>query len=161
LIGATTKSVVLATPADIELEPEPIPQDWILSGAPQARCKKLVRSHDATSSIVVWDCTEGRFNWHFSQDEAIIVVSGEALMINEKGEERRFSAGDLGFFPAGTSCTWQITKRFRKIGILRETMWRPLGLAIKGWHWLMRTIGLGTKSAFLFILAAWILSKHS
>ncbi len=155
-----SRSIMLTTPADLELEPEPIPRDWILSGAPQARCKKLVRSHDSTSSIVVWDCTAGRFNWHFSQDEAIIVVSGEAVMINEKGEERRFSAGDLGFFPAGTSCTWLVTDHIRKIGILRETIWRPLGLAVKAWHWLLRTLGLGAKSALMLAVAAWTLSRH-
>jgi len=157
---ATYKSIFLTTPKDIELEPEPIPPDWILSGSPQARCKKLVRSHDSTSSIVVWDCTPGRFKWHFSQDEAIIVISGEALMINEQGEERRFGAGDLGFFPAGTFCTWQVQEHFRKIGVLRETMWRPLGLGIKGWHWLLRTIGLGAKSPLALALAAWTLSRH-
>lgn len=155
-----SKSIMLATPADVELEPEPIPHEWILSGAPRARCKKLVRSHDSTSSIVVWDCTAGRFNWHFSQDEAIIVISGEAVMINEKGEERRFSTGDLGFFPAGTSCTWLVTDHIRKIGILRETMWRPLGLAVKAWHWLLRTLGFGAKSALTLVLAALTFSRH-
>ena len=143
-----SKSILIATAAAVELEAEPIPPEWILSGRPEARCKKLVRSHDWTSSIVIWDCTAGQFKWHFGQDEAIIVVSGEAFMVNGKGEEQRFGAGDLGFFPAGTSCTWRITDHFRKIGVLRETMWRPLGLSLKAWHKLLQTVGLRSKSPF-------------
>src|SRR5271170_4754174 len=118
-------TILVARPATVELEPEPIPPDWIVSGSPVARCKKMVRSHDRTSHIVIWDCTPGSFKWYYGMDEAIVVISGEAVMINEKGEERRFGAGDLGFFPAGTSCTWRITEHLLKVGVLRESMWRP------------------------------------
>jgi hypothetical protein len=117
----------------------------------------VVRSHDRTSHIVVWDCTPGSFKWHYGMDEAIVVVSGEAFMINDKGEERRFGPGDLGFFPAGTSCTWRITEHLRKVGVLRESMWRPLGLAVKAWHKLLRILGLAGKSALMFTFVVWTL----
>jgi len=139
-------SILLLDPRSLELEPEPIPTDWILSGTPQARCKKVVRSRDWTSHIVVWDCTAGKFKWHFSMDEAIIVLSGEAYMINEKGEERHFGAGDLGFFPAGSSCTWRITDHFMKTGVLREPLWRPLGLCLKAWRKLLQVAGIRARS---------------
>lgn len=140
-------SIVMLTPATVELEPEPFPQGWVVSGSPEARCSKVVRSRDRTSHIVVWDCTPGSFRWHYSMDEAIVVISGEAFMINDKGEERRFGAGDLGFFPAGTTCTWRITEHLRKVGVLRETMWRPLGFAVKACHKLLRIMGLSGESA--------------
>ena len=140
---AVSESILVATPAAVELEPEPIPPDWIVSGSPVARCKKIVRSHDRTSHIVIWDCTPGSFKWHYCMDEALVIISGEAFMTNEKGEERRFGPGDLGFFPAGTSCTWRITEHLRKVGVLKESMWRPLGLAVKAWHKLLRIVGCG------------------
>jgi uncharacterized cupin superfamily protein len=143
----TSNSVVMLTPAMVELEPEPFPPSWIVSGSPQARCAKVVRSHDRTSHIVVWDCTPGSFKWHYGMDEAIVIISGEAFMINDKGEERRFGPGDLGFFPAGTSCTWRITEHLRKVGVLRESVWRPLGFAVKAWHKLLRIVGLSGESA--------------
>jgi uncharacterized cupin superfamily protein len=152
--AAVFESIIVATPSTVELEPEPIPPDWIVSGSPQARCKKLVRSHDRTSHIVVWDCTPGSFKWHYGMDEAIVIISGEAFMINHKGEERRFGPGDLGFFPAGSSCTWRITQPLRKVGILRESMWRPLGLGLKAWHKLLRIVGLAGKSPLMLAVAS-------
>ena len=157
------KSIVIATPSTIALEPkpEPLPADWVLSGTPEARSKMLVRSHDWTSSIVAWECTAGSFHWHYNQDEAIMVVSGEAFMTTEKGDpERRFGPGDLGFFPAGTTCTWRVPEGIRKIAVLREPMWRPLGFGLKVWHKLLRTIGLTAKSPLMLAIAAAALWSH-
>jgi uncharacterized cupin superfamily protein len=154
-----SKVPVMANPATVELEPEPIPFEWIVSGRPEARSKNLVRSHDFTSHVVVWDCTEGIFKWHYSQDEVILVVSGEAFMINEKGEERRFGTGDVGFFPAGTSCLWRVSKPIRKVAVLRETMWRPLGLGLKGWKKFLRVVGLAGKSPLMLVFAIWALVR--
>jgi hypothetical protein len=137
--------VVVASPATIELEPEPIPQEWIVSGTPVARSKNLSRSRDLVSSLVVWDCTEGCFRWHYKQDETLLVVSGEAFIINEDGEERRFGPGDVGFFPAGTTRTWRVVNHIRKVAVLRETMWRPLGLCLKVCKKLFRVVGVGSK----------------
>ena len=157
--AAAPGTIVVATPSAIELEPEPIPSDWIVSGAPEARCTKLVRSHDLTSHIVIWDCTPGSFKWYYGMEETIVIISGEAFMINDRGDERRFGPGDLGFFPAGTSCTWRITQPLRKVGILRESIWRPLGLGLKAWHKLLRILGLAGKSALMLSMAAWTLAN--
>jgi len=147
-------AVVMLSPESVELEPEPIPRDWIVSGSPEARCKKVVRSRDRTSHIVIWECTPGSFTWYYGMDEAIVIVAGEAFMINDRGEERRFGPGDLGFFPAGTSCTWRITQTLRKVGVLREGLWRPLGLGLKAWHKLLRIAGLAGKSPLMLVLFA-------
>src|ERR1700689_264430 len=60
------KAVLLVNPAHIELQSEPIPTQWILSGAPEARGTKLTTSNDGTSSVVVWECTPGSFKWDYS-----------------------------------------------------------------------------------------------
>ena len=152
-------SIVVATAASVELEPEPIPSEWILKGSPEARCKKLVRSRDWTSHLVVWDCTPGSFKWNYSMDETIVIISGEAFMINDKGEERRFGPGDLAFFPAGSSCSWRVTQTLRKVGILREGMWRPLGLGLKVWRKILRAAGLSGKSPLMLAVTAGILTS--
>jgi uncharacterized protein len=151
-------SIVIATAATVNLEPEPIPAEWVISGSPEARCSKLVRSRDWTSHLVVWDCTPGSFKWHYSMDETIVIISGEAFMVNDKGEERRFGPGDLAFFPAGSSCSWRVTQTLRKVGILREGMWRPLGLGLKVWRKVLRTAGLVGKSPLMFALTACIMA---
>ena len=144
--SALLRSIVAATPANVELAPEPIPQEWIISGTPVARGKMLVRSKDYTESIVVWDCTAGSFRWHYSQDETLLVISGEAFLLLENGSERRFGPGDLGFFHAGTTCTWRVADNIRKVAVVRETMWPPLGMCLKAWKKLLRVVGLAGKS---------------
>lgn len=101
-----------------------------------------MRSHDLTSDIVVWECTAGRFECHYSQDEVVMVVAGEVFITHQNGEEQRLGPGDLGFFPAGTSCVWRVPVSVRKIAVLRETMWRPVGLGLKIWKRLLRTVGI-------------------
>jgi len=132
----------------MELAPEPIPQDWIVSGTPIARSRNLSKSRDLASSIVVWDCTAGCFHWHYNQDETILVISGEAFLVNEDGDERRFGPGDVGFFPAGATSMWRVADRFRKVAVLRESMGRPLGFCLKAWKRLLRVVGSASKSLF-------------
>jgi uncharacterized protein len=140
------KSIVAATLDSVELEPAQIPPEWILSGAPQTRSKMLVRTHDWLENIVVWECTPGSYRWTYNQDEAVFVLSGEGIMTNDKGEERRFGPGDMGFFPAGTTCTWQHPVYFKKVAVLKESMWSPLGFCFKVWSKLLRMIGLSGKA---------------
>jgi uncharacterized protein len=140
------RSIVTAAPARVDLEPEPIPPEWVLSGTPAARSKLLVRSRDWTSSVVVWDCTPGQFRWHYSKDEMLVVVSGEAFLMLENGAERRLGPGDVGFFPAGTTCNWRVSQHIRKVAFLKESMWWPLGFCLKVWKKLLRTVGLAGKS---------------
>lgn len=140
-----SKTIVLDTAATAELQAEPIPADWILEGTPTARSRKLAKSHDFTSYIMVWDCSPGRFNWHYNKDETLVVVSGE-VFITTNGVERRLGPGDWGFFPGGSSCTWRVTSHLRKVAVLRETMPRPIGLALRVWKGGLRKLGFGGKS---------------
>jgi len=142
------KSIVIATPAAFEggATTQPVLSRWVISGLPVTRTWKVVRSHDLTSDIVVWECTAGRFECHYSQDEVVMVVAGEVFITHQNGEERRLGPGDLGFFPAGTSCVWRVPVSVRKIAVLRETMWRPVGLGLKIWKRLLRTVGISAAS---------------
>jgi len=129
--NGVSKAILLVNPANIDLQPEPIPGQWILSGTPEARGAKLTTSNDRTSNVVVWECSPGSFKWDYCQDETAVIMSGEAFITTEGGAERQLRPGDLVFFPAGSSCTWRITAQIRKAAVLRETMWSPLGLALK------------------------------
>ncbi len=137
---------VIAAAAAVELNPEPLNPSWIIEGSPITRSKVVVRSRDWSSSVVVWDCTAGSFRWHYGQDEAIVVISGEAYMLRDDGTEQRLGAGDYAFFPAGSIASWRVDTYIRKVALLREPMWRPLGFALKVWNKLLRNLGLGAAS---------------
>jgi hypothetical protein len=54
-----SQQVVVATPADMDLQEDPIRANWIIDGDPKARSKRLATSEDGTSWIVTWSCTAG------------------------------------------------------------------------------------------------------
>jgi uncharacterized protein len=144
-----SRPIVRVVPASVDLEPSGISADWILSGTPTAWNKEVARSYDRISQIVVWECSEGLFKWHYTKDESTIVISGEAFLIDNNGEEVRFGPGDVGFFPAGTICTWRVPGPFRKVAVIREPMWRPLGFAVKAWNRLLGMTGLSGKPSLI------------
>ncbi|MGB8542489.1 MAG: cupin domain-containing protein [Candidatus Acidiferrales bacterium] len=130
-MNIVSESILRINPEGVDLQPDPIPSEWVLAGTPQARVTKLMTSRDWTSTVVVWECTPGSFKWHYSKDETIFFLSGEAFMTDENNEEHRFGAGNIAFIAAGTTCRWRVTEPIRKIAVVRETIWRPLGFVLK------------------------------
>jgi uncharacterized cupin superfamily protein len=141
-----SNSIVIAAAATSDLNAAPIARDWILDGSPETRNKEIAKSSDQTSYIMVWDCTAGRFNWHYSMDETLVVTSGEAFISDQNSGERRIGPGDIVFFPAGTSATWHVPTYIRKVAFLRQTMPRPMGYGVRAWNMLLRMVrGLDGK----------------
>ncbi len=114
--------ILIENAASAELAPAPIMPDWIVAGAPKARNRTLATSKDRTQRTVVWECTAGCFNWHFSEDETICIVFGEVVVVFDDGEERRLGQGDVAFFPAGGSCMCRIDHYVRKVAVLRKDL---------------------------------------
>lgn len=113
------------------LQPDPIPQEWILEGIPTARRKQLVGSSDNLSSTHMWDCTAGRFNWYYTTDEVIYVLEGSVVVEDIAGVRRRLGAGDIFLFPAGTRFHWTVPHYIRKIAFLHRPLSRKMRL-LKG-----------------------------
>ncbi len=146
LHSAVPETVLIADPAAVELNPDPIRREWILSGAPRACSRILARSRDWLSILVVWECSAGRFRWRYTRDEMLVVVSGSARITDERGLERRFGPGEVVFFPRGARCIWSIEDRIRKIAMVRETLWPPLGLAAKVCKKVARSLASGDRT---------------
>ena len=135
-----SQTIVIAPPAEVELAPAPIPTEWILAGTPEARSRQLARSQDGASSVMAWSCTAGRFNWQYSVDETVHIISGEVFITNEKGEECRLGPGDMAFFPAGCRSTWRVPVAVRKLAVCRQAMPMPFGFALRAWNKVARTM---------------------
>ena len=146
--------IVSSTLADVKLEPGSIPSAWLLSGQPETRSKVLGKSRDRLGYVVLWECGAVSYKWHYSKDEAYIVLSGEGFMTDEKGVERRFGPGDVAFFPAGTNATWRHPDHFRKIAVLKDSIWRPLAFGLKACSKLLHITGLSGKLALVLLGSA-------
>jgi uncharacterized cupin superfamily protein len=137
---AVSQSIVIAAPASVDLMPDPIRPEWVLEGQPQARSKLLARSKDGGSTIVAWSCTAGRFNWHYTIDETVHIISGEVFITNEKNEVCRLGPGDMAFFPAGSRSTWRVPHEVRKLAFCRNCMPLPISFFLRAWNKSKRTL---------------------
>lgn len=110
---------------DVVLQPSPIDPGWIIEGAPVARSGRWSCSPDSTTSMWVWDCTAGRFNWYFDCDETIHVIEGEVIVSSDGDAPRTLRAGDAALFYAGSRTEWHVPKYVRKHAILRPHIAGP------------------------------------
>ena len=149
-----SNSIVIAAAAAAELGPAPITPGWIMSGTPEARNKMLATSEDRASYIMVWECTPGRFNWHYSEDETVVIISGEVFITQGNGPERRLGPGDMAFFPSGCSALWRITSKVRKVAVLRNALPMPMALGLRVWNKLLKMAGLRAQPPLLLPVLA-------
>jgi len=90
----------------------------VISGSPEIRYKILGRTKDMMAMAAVWECGAVSYRWHYHQDEAYVVLSGEGFITDANGVEHRYGPGDVAFFAAGTDSTWRHPDHFRKIAVL-------------------------------------------
>ena len=131
-----------STLVGVQLESGSIPSEWVLSGNPQTRSKLLGKTQDRLAYAMLWECGAVSYKWHYTKDEAYIVLSGEGFMTDDNGVEHRYGPGDVAFFPAGTNSTWRHPDHFRKVAVLKDPVSKPIVLIWKMWSRLLQTIGL-------------------
>jgi hypothetical protein len=103
-----------------ELQAAPIAADWIVDGTPLARNRVLAPGTDRSSWTMLWDCTAGTFDWHYSFDETVHVIEGGVTVTDANGVSRTLKAGDMAFFPAGVSARWHVDHYIRKVAFCQQ-----------------------------------------
>ena len=111
---------IVHSPANIELEPAPIPADWILEGQPVTRGGAIAQSQDGTSITGIWDRTRSRFHWYYTNDETVYILEGGVTITTDDGNTLQAKAGDVLFFPCGSHALWFVENYVRKVAILRN-----------------------------------------
>ena len=113
---------IVAASANVVLKPAPITPEWILAGDPQARNRELSHSADWGAWTMVWDCTAGKFEWHYDIDETVHFIEGSVKIEAEGMPARVYGPGDVIFFAAGSKATWEIETYIRKVAFCRKTL---------------------------------------
>jgi len=130
-MGFLMSPIVYSNLAAAEMTSEPICPDWVVEGAPVARKCILSTSHDGDASTVLWDCTEGAFNWYFGYDETVHIVEGEVEITDAQGFHQVLRANDVAFFPAGSNSFWRVKGYVRKVAFCRTIMPAKVSAAIR------------------------------
>jgi len=126
----TEKSIEFGS-ASVTLDPLPIRAEWVIEGTPVAKAKMLWRSLDGTSRTVIWDCTAGRFNWFYDNDETVYILEGSVAIKDQQGISRLVSAGDTVYFRAGSQAEWTVERYVRKVAFFRAPVPKYALLAIR------------------------------
>ena len=116
------RNTIVHSNKDVMLKLSPINPAWILEGQPVARNAVLSRSQDTTACTIVWDCTAGKFNWHYDFDETVHILEGSVIVSSEGTPAKRLEAGDVAFFPVGTQAHWHVESYVRKIAFCRRAV---------------------------------------
>ncbi len=74
----------------------------------------------------MWECTAGRFNWHFDWEETVLILEGEVRVTDAAGVTRVLGEGTLGYFPAGSQWVWDVPVYVRKLSFNRRSVPRWL-----------------------------------
>jgi uncharacterized cupin superfamily protein len=62
----------------------------------------------------IWEKEVSRFDWHYDSEETCYLLEGQVAVTTPDGQQVTFGAGDMVRFPAGLSCTWDISVPVKK-----------------------------------------------
>ena len=134
------RAMIETTNLVVNLTPRPIEPSWIIEGNPVAQWCVLSRSADGLASTMIWECTEGKFNWYYDFDETILILEGSIVLENDTMKPTRYSAGDVIFFKDGAHARWHVEGRVRKLAFCRTTQPMLFGFALRAFNKLRRTL---------------------
>ena len=106
--------------AHMELKPLPIELSWIIEGNPIASAANHSNNFDGWAGSGVWDCTAGRFHWHFGWEETLMILEGEVHVTDDHGVTSILREGDIGYFPAGSHFVWFVPQYVKKLVFFRR-----------------------------------------
>ncbi len=131
------------TPVDLA----PMDPSWITEGNPVTRATLLHKSEDGDAETFAWDCTAGKFTWHYTIDEVLTVLEGSAIVTDQRGNTHHLSVGSTMFFPKGVKADWHVENYIRKIAICRAPLSAKMQLVRRVWQ---RLQGKGGQPQSMF-----------
>jgi uncharacterized cupin superfamily protein len=135
-----SRPLIEAANLTVKLAPRPIEPSWIIEGNPVAQCSVLSKSADGLASTMVWQCSEGKFNWYYDFDETILILEGAIVLENDAMKPTRYVPGDVIFFKDGAQARWHVEGHVRKLAFCRKTQPALLGFALRAVSRIKRTL---------------------
>lgn len=133
--------------AEADLKTSSIPSAWLVSGHARTRSRLLGRTQDRLAYAMYWECGAVNFKWHYSEDEFLVILSGDVFVTDQNGAERHYGASDFAFFSAGSDVTWRVPDHVRKIAILKTSVNQPAALILRAWNKLLELARPSAKAA--------------
>jgi len=138
--------MIETTDLRVKLAPTPIEPSWIIEGNPVAHGSVLSTSSDGLSCTMVWECTEGKFNWYYDFDETIMILEGSIALESNTMRSTRYGPGDVIFFRKGAHARWHVEGRVRKLAFCRTAQPYLLGFALRAFNKIRRILSPSDKT---------------
>ena len=61
-----------------------------------------------------WGCEVSKFPWTYGEKETCLLIEGKVTVTPTGGQPVSIQKGDIAIFPAGMSCTWDVTEAIQK-----------------------------------------------
>jgi uncharacterized cupin superfamily protein len=135
-----SRALIETTNLVVNLTPRPIEPSWIIEGNPEAQWCVLSKSADGLASTMVWECSEGKFNWFYDFDETVLILEGSIVVESDTMAPTRYGPGDVIFFRDGAHARWHVEGRVRKLAFCRKTQPVLVGFALRVFSKLKRTL---------------------
>jgi len=136
------KPEVIISNARRSLHAAPINRDWILEGTPEATGCPIFETSDRGDNVHEWQCSPGRFVWHYGIDEIVYIIEGRARIKDlATGVTTNVAAGTSILFQCGSSAEWTVDERVRKIAINHIPLSPKLVRMRAAWRRLKRLFG--------------------
>lgn len=146
--------ISVGDPRQVALRSAPIPPAWILEGHPDAKAGVIGSTSDGTTQLLVWRVSAGRFNWFYDVDETVTILDGDVELSDGANapahdpKARHLGAGDVVFFRAGSTATWEVHDHVRKVATVRHSLPEPVA-SLQRWGHSVRTL-FGMEVTTLF-----------
>jgi uncharacterized protein len=127
-------AMIETTDLKVKLTPRPIEPSWIIEGNPVAQGCVLSTSADGLACTIVWECSEGKFNWHYDFDETIMILEGAIVLESDTMPPTHYGPGDVIFFRNGAHARWHVQGRVRKLAFCRTAQPFLLGFALRAFN---------------------------
>ena len=115
----------------MDLTSAPINPAWIVEGTPTARNRVIAPSTDRFGWTMLWDCTAGKFHWHYSLDETVHIIEGSVTVTDSDGRVVTLTPGDIAFFPKGSVAHWHVENYVRKVAYCQKPVPSVLALPVR------------------------------
>jgi uncharacterized cupin superfamily protein len=138
----------------VNLTPKPIEPSWIIEGNPVAQWCVLSKSADGLASTMVWECSEGKFNWYYDFDETIMILEGSIVLESDTMRPTRYGPGDMIFFRDGAHARWHVEGHVRKLAFCRTTQPFVMGFALRAFNKIKRMLMPSGKRASASLVAS-------
>ena len=114
-----SSALIETTNVAVSLTPRPIEPSWIIEGNPMAQWHVLSQSADGLASTMVWECSQGKFNWYYDFDETVLILGVRSLLENAIPCRRSVTSRVTSFLQGRRAC--QMAYRRSRPQTLQDT----------------------------------------